>query len=414
MRSQRAPPSALLALLLAHLTSANPFPRDALRDAGFGYLMDRACDSYCGTENQLCCSAGQACATLAGTPACTAQDPDGLAKRTGTYEAFTSTWTVTYTSTWSSYIPGATTPAGSGSGGADCVPPEGSGQIACGPICCTSEQWCSDNVNGQCMANEGAGTWTTGTTVGVTVTTAFSAPYRETGTGTTTTATATTTTKTTGTAAGGATSTGTGEAVTTTTSNQLSGGAIAGIVVGTIAGVILLLLLCVCCVIRGMWGGLMALLGLGHKDKRKTERTEIIEERYSRHGSASHSARPSHRTWFSGTGRPSTVAASRKEKKKSSGAGWLAAAAGGALLLLGLRRHDKKKEVRTTTTSYKPSRSDRSSSYYTGTYTGSRSSPSSRSTDRRTHTTRHSRHSRNTRTTRRSSRHTRYSRSRHS
>ncbi|KAK9780779.1 hypothetical protein AB5N19_07253 [Seiridium cardinale] len=357
MPSHRGLPSAFLGLLLASLTSANPFPRDGLRDVGFGYLMDRSCASYCGVDNQYCCSSDETCVTSNNVAACTAGG--------GSYDAHTTTWTETqtYTSTWSSYVAGATTPASSGSNGEDCVPPDGSGQIACGTICCADWQYCA--YSGQCSANSAAGTWTTGTTVGV-VTTAFSAPFRVTGTGTGTTTVAT------GTAAGvTATSTGTGAAVTTTTSNSLSPGAIAGIVVGTIAGVILLLLLCICCIIRGAWHSALAILGIGGKDKRKTERTEIIEERYSRHGSAhAASARPAHRTWFGGGGgRPST-AASRKEKK-SSGAGWLAAAGGAALLLLGLKRGDKHKE-----SSHKPPRSDWSSSYYTDSYTASSPSKS--------------------------------------
>ncbi|KAH6646463.1 hypothetical protein BKA67DRAFT_664300 [Truncatella angustata] len=357
MRLLRAPPSAFLGLLLASLTSASPFPRDSLRDVGFGYLMDRSCASYCGVDDQFCCSSDQVCVTANNVAACTAGSGSG-------YEGYTTTWTETrtYTSTWSSYVAGATTPASSGSDGEDCVPPSGSGQIACGTICCASWQYCA--YQGQCSANSNAGTWTTGTTVATVgvVTTAFSAPYRVTGTGTVTTAT------TTGTAASiTATSTG-GAAVGTTTSSSLSGGAIAGIVVGTIAGVILLLLLCICCIIRGLWATVLAIFGIGGKDKHKTERTEIIEERYSRHGSAhgaAAAARPAHRTWFGGGGggRPST-AASRNEKK--SGAGWLAAAGGAALLLLGLRRGDKKKEG-----SQKPPRSDWSSSYYTDSFTAS-------------------------------------------
>ncbi|KAI0124666.1 hypothetical protein BJ170DRAFT_597522 [Xylariales sp. AK1849] len=384
-----APPATLLALVFTTLTAANPYPRDELRDAGFGYLMNRACDSYCGTDNQYCCSSGQSCVTSIGIAACTGGSSG--------YDYYTTTWTETrtYTSTYSSYFPGATTPASGGTGGADCVPPAGSGQIACGPICCANWQYCSDSVNGQCMPNESAGSWSTGTTVGV-VTTAFSAPYRVTS-GSTIISTQTPGTAASATAS--ATTTGTATPVTTT-STQLSGGAIAGIVVGTIAGVILLLLLCACCIIRGAWHTVMGILGFGKKEK-KTERVEITEERYSRHGSA-YGGRPAHRTWFGGGGRPST-AASRKEKKKSgSGLGWMAAAGGAALLLLGLRRGDKKKE-----SSHKPPRSDWGSSYYTDSYTAS--SPSSLSSDRRTRDTRRSRQSRATRTSRRTSRHTRRS-----
>lgn len=357
MRLHRAPPSALVGLLLASLAAANPYPRDHLRDVGFGYLMDRSCASYCGTDNQYCCGSDEACVTSNNIAACT-----------NAVAAGTTTWTVTYTSTWSSYIAGATTPASSGSNGEDCVPPDGSGQIACGTICCANWQYCA--YSDQCSANSGVGTWTTGTTTVGVVTTAFSAPYRVTGTGTGTTTTATgTAASVTATSTGGA-----GGAVATTTNNGLSGGAIAGIVVGTIAGIILLLLLCFCCIVRGLWHTVMAIFGIGKNDKRKTERTEIIEERYSRHGSAHPSAaaaRPAHRTWFGGGGGRPSQAGSRKEKK-SGGAGWLAAAGGAALLLLGLKRGDKHKEG-----SHKPPRTDWSSSYYTDSYTASSPSKSS-------------------------------------
>ncbi|KAI0845576.1 hypothetical protein F5Y00DRAFT_265382 [Daldinia vernicosa] len=288
--------------------------------------------------------------------------------------AYTTTWTETrtYTSTISSFLGDSTAPAG----GSDepCVPPEGSGQIECGPICCASWQYCA--YEGQCLAN-GGGSWTQWTTVGV-VTTQYSAPYRVTS-GSTVIETSPPTT-TTGTAASETASATTTPAPVATTSGSLSGGAIAGIVVGTIAGVILLLLLCFCCIVRGLWGTFAGLFG-GGKKKRETERIEIIEEGYSRrgsrHGSAyaggagASAARPVHRTWFGGGGgggRP-TSAAARKEKKSGGGAGWLAAALGATALLLGLRRSDKQRR----TSREKPPRgeSDFSSSYYTDSYTAS-------------------------------------------
>ncbi|ORY56713.1 uncharacterized protein BCR38DRAFT_414459 [Pseudomassariella vexata] len=356
MRLQQAATSLLLSTLTT-LVVANPYPRDNIRDFGFGYLMNRDCESYCGLDNQYCCSAGEQCITTTGRATCTAGD--------GGYAYSTTTWTETrtYTSTYSTYYPAATSAASGGTGGADCVPPEGTGQIACGPICCANWQYCAKE--GQCLPNAGASTWwSTGTTVGV-VTTAFSAPYRVTS-GTTVFSTATGTAES---ATATATGTETAVPVTTTTSNQLSGGAIAGIVVGTILGVALLLALCACCIIRGLWNTFLAIFGFGKK-RDKTERIEVIEEerRYSRHGSAS--GRAAHRTWFGGSGRPATVA-SRKEKKSSSGAGWLAGAGAATMLLLGLRRGDKKKE----SGSHKPARSDWSSSYYTESYTGT--SPSS-------------------------------------
>lgn len=364
--SPRQQPCLVALLLTSTLTAASPYPKDELRDLGYGYIMERACDSYCGADNQYCCSQGQQCYTSAGIAGC------ATAGGGGGYNFHTTTWTETktYTSTFSTYAPGATEGVGVGVGGADCVPKQGTGQIACGPICCTNQQFCAHS--GQCMPNAGGALWTTGVTVGTTVgvvTTQYSAPYRVTSGSTIYEPTGTAASQT-------AEPTNTDGAVSTTSSNSLSGGAIAGIVVGTIAGVILLLLLCFCCIARGLWGALFG----GKKKDRKTERIEVIEERYSRHGGAAAAGRPAHRTWFGGAGgggRPATVT-SRKEKEKSSGAGWLATAGGAALLLLGLRRGDKKKEEKM----HKPPRSNWSSSYYTDSFTASSPSKFTRTTIR--------------------------------
>ncbi|KAK8126278.1 uncharacterized protein PG998_002037 [Apiospora kogelbergensis] len=338
-RQQWPLPTSLVALLLTFtLTTASPYPKDELRDLGYGYIMERACDSYCGADNQYCCSAGQQCYTSAGIAGCAATAANGG-------------------STWSTYVPGATDAAGAGVGGADCVPKAGTGQIACGPICCTNQQYC--HHSGQCMPNGPAGWVTTtavGTTVGV-VTTQYSAPYRVTS--------GSTVYESTGTAASQTAEPTSDEGAVTTTNNSLSGGAIAGIVIGTIAGLILLLLLCFFCIARGLWHTLFG----GKKKDRRSERVEVIEEHYSRHGgSAAAAGRPAHRTWFGGGGgRPATVTSRREKEKKSSGAGWLATAGGAALLLLGLRRGDKKEEEKMR----KPPRSDFGSSYYTDSYTAS-------------------------------------------
>jgi len=159
-----------------------------------------------------------------------------------------------------------------------------------------------------------------------------------------------------------ATATGTSTVITgANTNNGLSGGAIAGIVIGVIAGIILLLLFCFCCIIKAGFDGLLAIFGLGKKKRRSTERVEVIEERYSRHGSGTASRRNTHNGWFGG-GRPARVTETRK--KKSTGLGGLGAVGAGLLglaAILGLkRRHDKNE---------KPPRSDISSSYYSYTDT---------------------------------------------
>ncbi|AEO65716.1 uncharacterized protein THITE_2113003 [Thermothielavioides terrestris NRRL 8126] len=323
----------LLAASCARRATAHPYPKDDLHAAGYGYLMPRQCAEYCGYNNQYCCQSGSQCYTSNGIAGCSAAGGGG-------YAWYTTTWTETktFTRTYSSFFPAATAPAGGG----NCVPPEGSGQIACGKICCASWQYCA--YEGQCMANVpvttggGGSVPTTIVTGGQTITTQFVAPDRVTGS---------------------ATSTGTAESATTSTgavspggsAGQLSGGAIAGIVVGTIAGVALLLLLCACFVVRGLWHGLLDLLGLRHKEKSETI---IEEERYTRRGST-HSRRNAHGSWYGD--RPSTVAA-RKEKSRGVGLLGLGAALGTLALLLGLRRNKNKKPPPPRT------RSDVSSSYY--------------------------------------------------
>lgn len=382
-----SPLAALTSVLLLRSVSAHPYPKDDVHDKGVGYLMDRDCVQYCGYNNMYCCGSGQECYTSNGIAGCS------NAAAGGGYALYTTTWTLTetFTSTKSSYFPAATTPAP-----AACVPEPGTGQIACGSICCANWQYCA--YENQCMANAGGGggdagtTWTTViTTGGTTITTQYSAPYRV-----TSGATVTATTTGTGVLAS-ATTTGNGTAVSSGgTGSNLSGGAIAGIVIGVIAGVILLLLLCFCCIVRGLWHGLLAIFGLGKKKDRRSRETVIEEERYTRHGSV-HSRRDRHTGWFGGGGRPSTVAGSRRtEKKKSSGAGWLGlgAAAGTLLLLLGLRRDKKRRATKT--------RSDVSSSYFSDSYTAS--SPSSASSGGRTRDTRRSRRTERSRVSRAPSR----------
>jgi hypothetical protein len=156
--------------------------------------------------------------------------------------------------------------------------------------------------------------------------------------------------------------TASGSSISVTSSHNgggLSPGAIAGIVIGVIAGIILLLLFCFCCIIKAGFDGLLALFGLGKKRRRSTERVEVVEERYSRHGSGT--GRNTHNTWF-GAPRPARVTETRK--KKSSGLGGMGFVGAGLVTLaalLGLkRRHDRKE---------KPDRSDISSSYYSYTDT---------------------------------------------
>ncbi|CAK7212145.1 hypothetical protein SBRCBS47491_001373 [Sporothrix bragantina] len=319
------------------------------------------------------------------------------------YELYTTTWTETetYTSTYTSGD--AAAPTGI------CTPVAGSGQIACGNVCCGSWQYCA--YQGQCLDIPGATVTGGATTVtptptgkptyfttytttgGVTVTTPYNPPYKATsGSGSAT-----------GTAVGAS---GSGTGVTSTTSgNHLSGGAIAGIVIGTLAGIGLLILLCACVLVRGLWHGILAIFGLGGNRRRDKENVTIIEEeRYHHHGGGRE-----HSSWYGGAGGGGGRPPPPMSEKKSSGRGWLGlgAAAGTILLLLGLKRHkDHKEEERRRPPR---SRSDVSSDYYTysGSYlSGSRDSRRSRGTraSRRSDPTRVSRSSRPSRQSRAASR----------
>lgn len=351
----------LLHLAAAVLAAAGPFPRDNLHDVGFSYLMHRGCDSYCGADNQYCCSSGETCTTISDVATCLS---DG-----SYYGEYTTTWTVTqtYTSTiatlWDS-APEATS-------GVDCVP-KNSQQEACGTICCAGWQTCA--YDGQCSAKPGM---EGGTTVVVTsngkVTTQYSAPYRVTGTTTITTE---------GVRSDTATETGSTETSTATndsdtlgaggsggTGGHLSAGAIAGIVIGTIAGVALLLLLCFCCIARGLW---VALFGKKSDRDDSRERVDVVTEHYSRHGSrppTAHSKRPSHKGWFGGGGPASAASRRDSEKRKSSGAKWLGLAGLAATLLALLNmKKDKRPASKPSRSRSSRSRSSRGSARYSDSY----------------------------------------------
>jgi hypothetical protein len=355
MRLSQTPPNLLSLLLVVlsqtEIVSAGPFPKDELHDVGFSFLMDRDCVSYCGTDNQYCCSAGQACYT-------DAQNVAGCTAVTG-YAVYTTTYTETdlilRTSTYSSWYQAATptpvyvAPTTTGVPPAICT---SLGESSCGIICCASNQRCA--VAGTCTA------YTSTYYVAPTPTaSSYSAPLRPTSGGISTT-TAVVSATTTEPFTPPATASGSTLPITSSSSsNGLSAGAIAGIVIGVIAGIILLLLFCFCCIIKAGFDGLLALFGLGKKRRRSTERVEVIEERYSRHGSGA--GRGTHNTWFGGS-RPTRVTETRKKKSSGfGGLGYVGAGLLGLAALLGLkRRHDRRE---------KPERSDISSSYYSYTDT---------------------------------------------
>ncbi|OLN95905.1 hypothetical protein CCHL11_05087 [Colletotrichum chlorophyti] len=374
--SATAPLLASLLLLVSAPApvSAHPYPLQNVANNLFYEIGDkfmrRDCVQRCGVDSQYCCGSGEQCYTVNNIAGCSTINGGGG------YGIYTTTWTETntFTSTITTDWPATTKGWGGGGGGAgDQCKPQHEGETACGSICCASYQVCA--YDGQCVPRGGG--ITTITSGGVTITTQFSAPYRI----TSTTATG---------SFASATATGTGGVVPVTeegTGGGLSGGAIAGIVIGTLAGLGLLMLLCFCCIARGLWG---LIFGGKKKKERSRERVEVVEERYSRHGSrmpSSHSRRPSHNGWFAGSGRPAPAA--RRNEEKKEGAKWLGlgAAAATLLALLNLKKDKPARKPRSTYTD----------SYYS--YTGT--SPSSSSSGGRTHRTGQTRGTRTTRHSRR-------------
>lgn len=365
MRLSQSPPN-LLSLLLVALSNIEPAKAFPLGQLDFAAILGRTeCISYCGADNQFCCTSGQTCATLAGNVATCQAGSGTVATGAGGYAVYTTTYTQTdlilRTSTISSFyqvatsVAAATPTVGVGTGVAICS--TSLGETSCGPICCASNQMCASS--GSCVVRTSSWTY-----VG---TSSYSAPVRPTS-GATITATGTISATTTQPFIPPATASGSTLPIAATSNNGLSAGAIAGIVIGTIAGVMLLLLLCFCCIVKAGFDGILAIFGLGKGRKRRSTETTVIEERYSRHGSAAGSRRQQHSGWFGGASRPSRV--SEERKKKSSGLGGLGAVGAGLLglaVILGLKKKTDHRE--------KPpaaGRSDISSSYYSyDSYTGS-------------------------------------------
>lgn len=324
----------LLAAANLALVAAKPYPKDVFYDAGYSYLEARDCANPCGADSQFCCGSGEACTTLDNNVATCVGGNRGVAG--GNYGYTTKTWTETrtYTSTIMTFWEPPPEPTGTENCKATVE-----GWQACGIICCAGWQTCA--VEGQCTPRPGVGE---GATVIITrdgqVTTQYSAPYRITGTTTVVTSgvqsTTTATTSSEPTESGDSDTIGAGGGESEG-GGGLSAGAIAGIVIGSLVGVALLLLLCFCCIARGLWNAIF-----GRKKKTTKERVDVYEEGYSRHGSAAaHGRRDRHTGWFGGGGRPSS--AGGRTEKKSSGKRWLGLAglAATMLALLNLRK-DKK------------------------------------------------------------------------
>ncbi|PHH71482.1 hypothetical protein CDD82_6486 [Ophiocordyceps australis] len=360
--------AGLVALIAAagSVVSATPLPLDHPHH-DHESLDRRDCSTYCGASGQYCCAPGEACTTLSGNLAtCVAG---------GYYGLYTTTWTETRT--YTSTIMTHWLPAPEPTAGVDCVPADAQ-QQACGPICCAGWQTCA--FRGQCSLRPG---YLEPSPIVVTsdgaVTTRYSAPYRITGT---TTVTGTGLPPTTAESAPAhATHTPDGEAIGpdgSTDGGGLSPGAIAGIVIGTLAGVALLLLLCFCCIARGLWHALEALIfGRKRRDShdRNRSRVQVVDETYIHRGrTPSNISKDRHSGWVGSRPGPASSRRNhlREKKSKSQGNWWLALVGAISTLLIML---NLKKDKRPPPRKAPPPSSYYSDSYYYD-YTDSRTSPS--------------------------------------
>ena len=360
MRLFEIPPSLLCLLTItwssslanaAILRSEGHLPRSEEN-----LLVERQCANPCGFYSQVCCGPNEVCSTDANDQAvCEPAVAGGVpaAAGQGNWQYFTTTYVQTdlktITTTFSSFFPISTQNfVATTTISTQCR--HSLGEVPCGSICCSSGQFCMTDTNQCAAAGGGSSPYYSSF---YTVTQTASVPVRPTSnlvfTVTSTGSASTTVPFQTPVGTDGSTLIG---AEATTGGQRLSSGAIAGIVIGVIAGIILLFLICVCCCFKGAIDGIMGLFG--GRRRRRTE-TTYIEERHSHHGS-----RPAGRTWF-GT-RPARV--DRTGKKKTGGFGGLetvTAGLGALALGLGLKRKRDRRNAAKSSSSY---------SYYDDSYTG--------------------------------------------
>ena len=361
MRYSQSSPIALSLLICilstTHLTLAKPYPRAQFSPNPLNHLLDkRQCVNPCGYNRQLCCTASQTCITdSAGEAQCVSGSSAGTAQGNGQWQLFTTTYVqtdlVTVVTTYSSFIPAATTAAvavttvQAPAPAVTAICNANLNQQSCGPICCAQGQFCQ--YSGQCAAYGGSSANAISTVF--VASTAVNSPSGSASAGirptsntvvtVTSTGTATTTIPfqtpvgTDGSAAAG---------VTATTNKGLSGGAIAGIVIGVLLGLFLLFLLLACCCAKSLIDGLLGLFGLGPNRKtRRTETTTFISDRHRTSGGATTSGG---RRWF-GT-RPARVSTAPPPKKSSGagGAAGVAAFLATLAVILGLKRRSNRNE----------------------------------------------------------------------
>ncbi|KAH9845466.1 cell wall integrity and stress response component 1-like [Teratosphaeria destructans] len=338
----------ITAILLAPSAHANPAPTPAVL-AGFTFneLFARyeCSGTYCGYSSQLCCTGGSACYTDASDQAQCGPATATAAAAAGSWQYFTTTYVETdlrtITSTYSSQIYTATAVATASCNYA-------LNESPCGSICCASGQYCY--VAGQCLAAGGGSsgyystyystmtsTMANGGTTTIVVGATATAPLRATSSGVMTV----TSTRSATTTIPFETPVATGANITLTSTKAdhsgLSGGEIAGIVIGVLVGLALIALICFYCCLKGLLDGCLAVFGLGGRKKRRV--TEVEEYERRRH----HSSGGGSRTWYGAAKRPPTRVSrydERDRRNDGSGKGLLAVGGGLAALwaLLGLKR----------------------------------------------------------------------------
>lgn len=341
-------PPTLLSLLTVilsstHTAQAKPFLRGStLPDSS---LVERQGGYACG-YGSLVCDTAAACYTDAnGQAQCSTSGTSGGTQQNnannGQWQLYTTTYTTNELTTITSTYSIQASPTVQVATGGTCN--LSVGETPCGQnplkngeaLCCAGGQQCL--YQGQC-GSSGAGAvdvssaylYSATGTVALRPTSATTQTVTSTGPATTTVAFETPTpTGTSGATAAGMQS--------TTTNNGLSGGAIAGIVIGTLLAIFFLLLLCGCLCFKGILDSFLALLGLGPKRRRRE--STYIEERHSHHASGGGGG--GGRTWFG------TRPARPVREKKSGGIGGFTAVAGGLTtlaVLLGLKRKIDKRE----------------------------------------------------------------------